>query len=148
MSLEINLPATHGALLSCLETIGDFGAAAKLAPHLVARARIVVEELYSNTIKYGYGGECERRVSLRLRAPGSLGAALTLTYEDDCPPFDPTTWREAARGASAAELLREGEAGLALLFGLATDVAYEAHPIGNRLVSGVRRHLTLRRRSL
>ena len=128
-SLEIELPATHRALLSCLETIGDFGAAAKLAPDLVARARVVVEELYSNTIKYGYGGECERRVSLRLRAHG----ALTLVYEDDCPPFDPTTWGGADR-PSAAESLREGEAGLALLFGLAASVAYEPLPNGNRLV--------------
>jgi serine/threonine-protein kinase RsbW len=130
MSLEIDLPATHHALLSCLETIGDFGASAKLAPDLVARARIVVEELYSNTIKYGYGGECERRVGLRLCAEGPL----TLTYEDDCPPFDPTSRNDGGRSLSAAEALREGEAGLALMFGLASSVAYESLDTGNRLV--------------
>ena len=129
-TFEIEFTATHGALLACLKTIGDFGAAARLAPDLVARARIVVEELYSNTIKYGYGGECERRVGLSLRAEGPL----TLTYEDDAPCFDPTSWRDGGRGSSAAESLREGEAGLALLFGLATSVAYEPRPHGNRLV--------------
>jgi anti-sigma regulatory factor (Ser/Thr protein kinase) len=134
MSLEIDLPATHGALLACLETIGDFGAAAKLAPDLVARARIVVEELYSNTIKYGYGGECERRVGLRLCAAAAHGGPLTLTYEDDCPPFDPTSWNDGGRSLSAAEALREGEAGLALMFGLASSVAYESRQSGNRLV--------------
>jgi len=129
-TLEIELPATQGALLACLETIGDFGAAAKLAPDLVARARIVVEELYSNTIKYGYGGECERRVGLRLCAQGPL----TLTYEDDAPSFDPTAWNEDGRTLSAAEALRVGEAGLALMFGLASSVAYDPRPGGNRLV--------------
>jgi serine/threonine-protein kinase RsbW len=130
MNLEIELPATYGALLACLETIGDFATAARLAPDLAARARIVVEELYSNTIKYGYGGECEGRVGLRLSAHGPL----TLTYEDDAPGFDPTSWSEGAPGRSAAEALREGEAGLSLLFGLASRVAYEPRSGGNRLV--------------
>ena len=133
-TLEIELPATLGALLACLQTIGDFGAAAKLAPDLVARARIVVEELYSNTIKYGYGGECERRVGLRLSAADTVGGPLTLTYEDDAPSFDPTGRGEDTRTLSAAEALREGEAGLALMFGLASSVAYEPREVGNRLV--------------
>jgi anti-sigma regulatory factor (Ser/Thr protein kinase) len=134
MNLEIELPATHSALLACLETIGDFGAAAKLTPDLVARARIVVEELYSNTIKYGYGEECDRRVWLRLSAEGSL----TVIYEDDAPTFDPTSWAlssgEGDGRPSAAESPREGQAGLALMFGLASSVAYEPRAEGNRLV--------------
>ena len=130
IELKLELPATLESLLTCLGTIGDFAAAARLAPDLVARARIVLEELYSNTIKYGYGGECDRRVGVRLRGHG----ALTLVYEDDAPPFDPTGWNDPAAGLSAAESLREGEAGLALMFGLATRVAYEPRPNGNRLV--------------
>jgi serine/threonine-protein kinase RsbW len=132
MNLEIELPATHSALLSCLETIGDFGVAARLPADIVAKARIVVEELYSNTIKYGYGGECERRVWLRLSAAGSL----TVIYEDEAPAFDPTSWPAPSDEGrpSAAESLREGEAGLALMFGLASSVAYEPRSAGNRLV--------------
>lgn len=133
MILEIELPATHSALLACLETIEDFGASANLPPDLVARARIVVEELYTNTIKYGYGGECERRVWLRLSAEGRL----TVVYEDEAPLFDPTSWLTSAAGEdhpSAAESLREGEAGLALMFGLASSVAYEPRADGNRLI--------------
>jgi anti-sigma regulatory factor (Ser/Thr protein kinase) len=133
MNLEIELPATHRALLSCLETIGDFGAAARLPADIVAKARIVVEELYSNTIKYGYRGECDRRVWLRLSAAGSL----TVIYEDDAPVFDPTPWATLSTDPgrpSAAEALREGEAGLALMFGLATSVAYEPRADGNRLI--------------
>jgi anti-sigma regulatory factor (Ser/Thr protein kinase) len=131
MNLEIELPATRHALLSCLETIGDFGAAARLPADIIAKARIVVEELYSNTIKYGYRGECDRRVWLRLAAAGSL----TVIYEDDAPAFDPTVWATDGAGRhSAVESLREGEAGLALMFGLATSVAYEPRAEGNRLV--------------
>jgi serine/threonine-protein kinase RsbW len=128
--LEIEHPATYAGLLACLQTIGDFGTAARLAPDIIARARIVIEELYSNTIKYGYGGECQRRVGLRLCARGPL----TLTYEDDALAFDPTRWNADGRSVSAAEALREGEAGLALVFGLASGVSYEPRIGGNRLV--------------
>jgi serine/threonine-protein kinase RsbW len=134
MNLEIELPATRSALLSCLETIGEFGAAARLPADIVGKVRIVIEELYSNTIKYGYGGECDRRVWLRL----SAAASLTVIYEDDAPTFDPTSWLtpspDGERRPSAAESLREGEAGLALTFGLASSVAYEPRAAGNRLI--------------
>ena len=128
--LEVNLPATRSALLACLGTIEDFGLAAKLGPDIVARVRLVVEELFSNTIKYGYGGECEREVRVSLSAVGGL----TLVYEDDAPTFDPEPWRPADRRPFAAESPRVGEAGLALLFGLAASVGHQAADGGNRLV--------------
>ena len=134
MTLDIELSATHGDLLACLETVGHFGVAAKVGPEVMARARIVIEELYSNTIKYGYGGECERRVALRLCGGRPPEVALTVVYEDDAPPFDPTGWNCRDSRPSAAESLREGEAGLALLFGLASGVAYEPRADGNRLI--------------
>ena len=124
------MPATLSALIACLETIGEFGGAAKLSPDIVGRARVVVEELFSNTIKYGYGRECDRPVRLTLTA----AAGLVLVYEDEAPAFDPSSWRSAGPARSAAEAPRVGEAGLALLFGLSSSVAYETAAVGNRLV--------------
>jgi anti-sigma regulatory factor (Ser/Thr protein kinase) len=129
--LEISTTATTGALLACLDRIGEFGAVGNLDPGVMARVRIVVEELFTNTIKYGYAGECDKVVRLRL----SQGPGLTLTYEDDAPLFDPTRWTSGEDGRSAAEQLREGQAGLALLFGLTSTATYESRDGCNRLVA-------------
>ncbi len=107
-----------------------------LEPDLVARVRIVVEELFLNTIKYGYAAECDRPVRLRLEAtPGSW----TLTYEDEAAPFDPTGWDPGGDRPAAAISLLEGEAGLALLFGLADRVAYTPLNPGNRIAAAFAR---------
>ncbi len=125
------MPATSAALVNCLETIGQFGVSEHLEPDLVARVLVVVEELFLNTIKYGYAAECDRPVRLGLDQ-GS--GQLTLTYEDEAPPFDPAAWNADGERSPPAPSLREGEAGLALLFGLADSVTHHALQSGNRLV--------------
>ncbi len=138
MDLEINAPATMGALLTCSERIGHVCAAANLDPDLIARARIVLEELFLNTIRYGYGAECERPVRMVLNR--GRGSTLTLIYEDEAPRFDPIAWRERPDRTFAVDVLREGEAGLDLMFGLATSLDYEPTRVGNRVtVSFARR---------
>ena len=124
-NLEIKAFATNGDLLICLEKIGHFGAAGNLDRRLIAKVRIVIEELFSNTIKYGYpaGGGGEVRISL---APGPT---FTVRYEDDAPPFDPTAWKRASRRAT-----RVGQAGLDMVLALAASIAYERLQRGNRLV--------------
>jgi len=130
-NLEIQASATVQDLLACLKTIGHFGVAGNLDPDLIARIRVVVEELFSNTIKYGYLGECDREVRLSL----TTTPITVLRYEDDAPPFDPTRWeRPVEEGSGAPDPHREGEAGIALVLGLATAVAYEPMIGGNRLV--------------
>ena len=138
MNVEISAPAKLTALLSCSEHIGHACASANLDPDVIARARIVLEELFLNTIRYGYGGECDRPVRLALHR--GRGATLTLVYEDEAPPFDPVAWRARADRVFAADVLREGEAGLDLMFGLATSLSYEPTGEGNRVtVSFARR---------
>ena len=129
-ALELTVPATRIALIASLETIGEFCTTANLRPEGAARVLVVVEELFLNTINHGYAAECERPVSLRLDV-GS--GALTLTYEDAAPRFDPIAWMSDGDRASATRSLREGGAGLDLLMGLSRQVIYEALEIGNRL---------------
>ena len=76
----------------CMESC----ARSKLPRDTTSRLQIVVEELFSNTIKYGYGGECERPVHLRLRC----SPRVELVYQDAAPPFDPTAWRDPAPHAA------------------------------------------------
>ncbi|HEY0265787.1 MAG TPA: ATP-binding protein [Rhizomicrobium sp.] len=98
--------------------------------NFVSRARITVEELFSNTIKYGYGGETDLPVRLRLAA----GPGLTVTYEDDAPPFDPTGWKSQEIEDLLPDQRAEGRAGIAMVMGLCDSVTWQPRDCGNRLV--------------
>ncbi len=129
VDIEITAPATRAALLSSLARIGQIAAAENLPADTLARVLVVAEELVLNTITHGYGGECGRPVRINLTA----APVLTLVYEDDAPPFDPVLWRRR-RAADSPPALREGQAGLDLLFGLASDVRWRPREAGNRLI--------------
>jgi anti-sigma regulatory factor (Ser/Thr protein kinase) len=127
--IEINIPATRSGLATVLARIEEFSAARNLCADEVARVRVVVEELITNTIKYGYRGECDRPIRLGLRA----GRVLTLVYQDQAPPFDPTRGRPEKESDAKRLQGREGHAGVDLILGLSSTAAYEAGPEGNRL---------------
>ena len=128
--LEVLIPATVSGLVTALATIDQFRAARNLDADAVTRARVVAEELISNTIKYGYRGECDRPIRLRL----CTEPVLTLVYEDQAGPFDPTLWRPSKEWTAASRERREGRAGIALLLGLSSAAEYHRLPDGNRLV--------------
>jgi anti-sigma regulatory factor (Ser/Thr protein kinase) len=128
--IEINIPATRRGITTALARIEEFCAARNLSANQAARALIIAEELITNTIKYGYRGECERPVRLRLCA----GPALTMIYEDEAAPFDPIHWNPGEDAASARRQGREGRAGIDLVIGLSSSAAYEGLPEGNRLI--------------
>jgi anti-sigma regulatory factor (Ser/Thr protein kinase) len=127
--LVLELSATTTGLRSCLDRIRESCTRSKLPRDTASRLQIVVEELFSNTIKYGYGGECERPVRLRLRcSPG-----IELVYEDLAPPFDPTAWRETEPPGAAPPGDGLGRKGIVLVLGLAQSARYERLREGNRL---------------
>jgi serine/threonine-protein kinase RsbW len=128
--IEVSFPATSSGLVSALATIDQFRALRNLGADETARVRIVAEELISNTIKYGYGGECDRRIWLRL----DHEPVLTLTYDDEADPFDPTLWRPDEEWTVVSRERHEGRSGIALLQALSSSVAYHPRPGGNRLV--------------
>jgi serine/threonine-protein kinase RsbW len=123
--LMLDLSATTSGLRECLDRIEQSCAARNIPRAMVARLRVVVEELYSNTIKHGYGGESERPVRLLLRS----APRLELVYEDAAPPFDPTAWRPPQQAGI-------GQKGIALVLGLAASARYERLPDGNRVTLG------------
>ena len=125
--LDDVFPATTQGLHAALTAIERFCAGRNLDADLVSRARIIVEELFTNTIKYGYGGECDRPVRLRL----AVDPALTLTLEDEATQFDPTRWRPHPSADVPADQKPEGKTGIALVLGLARRVRYIARERGN-----------------
>jgi anti-sigma regulatory factor (Ser/Thr protein kinase) len=124
--LDVNVPATTRGLQAALAAIDDFCAARGCTDDVQRRARVVVEELFTNTIKYGYRGECERPVRLSLVS----GRGVTLVFEDEAPPFDPTHWTPPPLLPGDRP---PGQAGIAMIMGLSTRVTYETLARGNRV---------------
>lgn len=61
------------------------------------RLILVLEELFTNSVDHGYGGECHRPVRLTL---ARAGRAVLVCYEDEAPPFDPLIAAPAALPAA------------------------------------------------
>ncbi len=104
----------------------QFADSAGLCANASLRLRLVVEELFSNTVMHGCGGDAATpvRLSLRLDATG-----LLLSYDDRAPAFDPTV-KSAGRQAHLQHDLAQrpvGQLGLPLVLGLAlrSDYRYE-----------------------
>jgi len=108
----------------CARHALDRGLALKLA--------LVLEELLTNTIEHGFGGECDAPIRISLRLDGT---GLTLRYEDSAPPFDPLAPQDAAAASIAGPLEERpvGGLGLRLIEGLTRDARYEHADGRNRL---------------
>ena len=127
-TLTLELPARAAGLQQALARIEGWCAAQGLPRALALRLLIVVEELFTNSVKYGYGAECDRPVRLALAA---AGAGVELAYEDEAPHFDPTAWQGALPESAQSPV---GRTGIALVLGMAQAARWEPRPGGNRLV--------------
>jgi serine/threonine-protein kinase RsbW len=127
--LKLDCPARINALHAALDAIEQACDTWKIDRSLVSRTRIVVEELFSNTIKYGYGGECEKPVRLSLEPQPEL----TLIYEDEAPAFNPLTWKAKQDEALPLEDRPIGQAGIAMVMGLCAHVSYQRRDGANCL---------------
>ena len=102
------------------------------------RLSLVVEELFTNTVTHGYGGESDAPVRIALRADA---AEIELSFEDEAPPFDPLA--HVARSAAAVEAAGAdrpvGRLGIALVVGMAVRIDYARDGGCNRLRVALRR---------
>ena len=102
------------------------------------RLTLVVEELFTNTVEHGHGGDSDAPIRLNLRV---AAAELALFYEDAAPPFDALAHlAEQPPGLDEPLGTRSaGGLGIHLVQQLATSARY-AHEDGrNRLWIVLRR---------
>lgn len=83
------------------------------------RIELVVEELFTNTVRHGYCTDSDAPVWLRIEpAPGSVA----LIYQDAAPAYNPLTHDIELTAPLAARAI--GGLGVHLIRELATDVTY------------------------
>src|SRR5690242_9854667 len=74
----------------------DFARTHAFAEREFLRLVLVVEELFTNSVKHGYGGECEKPIEITLQVDG---ICLAVRYRDQAPPYDPFSTLDASRQA-------------------------------------------------
>jgi anti-sigma regulatory factor (Ser/Thr protein kinase) len=87
------------------------------------RLNLVIEELFTNTVRHGYRGDCDEPVWVTLEAPPG---SVRVTYEDTAPPFNPYAHLKLKSPDSTLERFKVGGLGVLLTNELAAarDYAY------------------------
>jgi len=96
------------------------------------RLTLIVEELFTNTVRHGHRGDCDLPIRIALDTDEG---SLTLFYEDAAPRYDPLA-RLAAMPASLAtpfESRPVGGLGVVLVGMLAESARYAYEDERNRL---------------
>jgi anti-sigma regulatory factor (Ser/Thr protein kinase) len=128
-TLDLDLPATLEGLHDGILAIERHCVAAELPRATLARTLTVFEEIFTNTVKYGYRGAADGRIRMILAGTDPL----RLTLEDSAPPFDPTLWDASADLATGLADRPIGRTGIALVMGLTRSARWQPLAPGNRL---------------
>jgi serine/threonine-protein kinase RsbW len=103
------------------------------------RLRLVVEELFTNTVRHGHGCESDAPICVALSA---LEGRVALVYEDNAPPYNPLTQTSAA-GVDPEDTVSGrsvGGLGILLVRELAASAHYAYEDGRNRLRITLERH--------
>jgi serine/threonine-protein kinase RsbW len=105
-------------------------AVAGLGDRLSMRLRLVVEELFVNTVTHGHGGDSDAPVDISIVLAGDR---VVLTYVDVAPPFDPFAEVQAPPADAALDDRRIGGLGVFLVTRFATRYEYARAGEANRV---------------
>jgi anti-sigma regulatory factor (Ser/Thr protein kinase) len=124
-------PARMAAFPEVAAFVAEACAAAGFDRPDCLRLTLVVEELFTNTVVHGHGGDSEEPVIVALDAqPGRVA----LTYEDTGKAYDAFSTVEAPNELAGVELRSVGGLGMVLIANMATHLAY-SHSRGRNRIS-------------
>ena len=92
---------------------------------------LVVEELFSNTVRHGHGGDSDAPVDISLDL---VGEKIRLEYQDTAPPYNSLAAAMRTDIESTINERRVGGLGMALTFALAQTAQYSYQENKNRLI--------------
>lgn len=123
--------ARLAALPEAADFVREFCEREHIAHPVALRLTLVVEELFTNTVTHGHGGDSDATIVIKLSVAATR---VRLGYADAAPRFDPRPcFRIPPESLSAAAAVRPaGGLGLHLVGQLASRVRY-AYRGGNRL---------------
>ncbi|HEX6692292.1 MAG TPA: ATP-binding protein [Burkholderiales bacterium] len=100
-----------------------FCASAGVGRNSCLRLNLVLEELFTNTVRHGHGGDCDAPVWVSLVRQGEQ---VRVTYEDTAPPFNPYARLATASPDTSLEMRKPGGLGVLLTkeMAAAKDYAY------------------------
>ncbi len=87
------------------------------------RLNLILEELFTNTVRHGHGGDCDAPVWVGL---AKRSGQVRVTYEDTAPPFNPYARLPAQSPDTTLEMRKLGGLGVLLTREMAAsrDYAY------------------------
>ena len=137
MRARLNLRNDNADLVRLSEFASEFTLRHKLAGEDSARLQIILDELFSNVVKYGYeGAAAEGRAQGHIEVALSLEAdRLIIEFVDDGCPFDPLTSPPPDLDRPVEERLIGG-VGIAIVLALVDEVDYRRDGNRNRLTLG------------
>ena len=128
-------PARLSALPETAAFVQQFCARHRIARPVALRLTLAIEELFTNAVTHGHGGDSDAAIVIGLAAAAN---SVRLGYADAAPRFDPRPWlRTPPASLSAAAAARQaGGLGLHLVGRLASRVRY-AYQGGNRIALAI-----------
>jgi serine/threonine-protein kinase RsbW len=105
-------------------------AVAGMSDRLSMRLRLVVEELFVNTVTHGHGGDSDAPVEITILVAEDR---VVLTYEDVAPPFDPFAHVHGPEVGVSLENQTVGRLGVFLVTKFATRYEYVRAGGANRI---------------
>jgi anti-sigma regulatory factor (Ser/Thr protein kinase) len=85
---ERTFPARLSALGDTVAFARDFCDRTGLDRSAATRLRLVIEELFTNTVRHGHRGDSDASVRMAL---AMIDGYVTVEYEDSAPPYDPVS---------------------------------------------------------
>jgi anti-sigma regulatory factor (Ser/Thr protein kinase) len=101
--------------------VGEFAAQSGISREDCHRLLVAAEELFVNSVRHGYGGECDGPIFVALTAGART---FELRYEDAAPAFDPLTRTPTAGLDAGAEARPVGGLGIFLTLEMSCGARY------------------------
>jgi serine/threonine-protein kinase RsbW len=128
--LRQTFPARRDALTRVDAFLAEVCAAAGLPREAGLRVTLLVEELFTNTVVHGHGGDSDAPVRLDCEVqPGRIA----LVYEDTGPPHDPFAAVTSPDPGASVEDRPVGGLGVLLVSAMAQEVEYRREGDRNRI---------------
>jgi serine/threonine-protein kinase RsbW len=117
------IPARLARMRDLRTFLEAFCASSQVGRDACLRLNLVLEELFTNTVRHGHGGDCDAPVWVSL---SRQSGRVRVTYEDTAPPFNPYARLPAQSPDSTLEMRKLGGLGVLLTREMASarDYAY------------------------